>query len=141
MKMFRKACVISAAALSIAGAAAAVPASAQAASSSATPARVSGLYLTLAPLPGYAGKTHRSYLGCGSSAGAASAVDQRCQQLADADGYVERIPPQHGPCYLIYSPVRATASGYWHGARRSYNKVFPNSCVAIRDTGGLLFRF
>lgn len=141
MKMLRKTYVASAAVLLIAGATLAVPASAQATDEGASSTGASGLRLRVAPLPGYTGTPRGAYLDCAEPGGDPRHAGRACDQLAAADGYVERVPAQRGPCYLIYSPVRATASGFWHGEPRSYSKVFPNRCVAIRQTGGVLFDF
>jgi hypothetical protein len=64
-----------------------------------------------------------------------------CAQLTKADGYIEAIPEDPGPCTLEFNPVIVTASGTWNGQPRHYKHEFSNRCVAVRATGGVIFRF
>ncbi|WP_433473146.1 SSI family serine proteinase inhibitor [Spirillospora sp. CA-142024] len=106
----------------------------------AVPARAGGpageYLLTLAPQHGPA-STWR--LWCDPDGGTLDAASQACDQLAAADGEVARIPARPGPCTLEYAPVRVTADGAWHGRPRHFARTFPNRCVAVRETGGILF--
>lgn len=64
-----------------------------------------------------------------------------CEQLGQADGRVEAIPDDPGPCTLEFNPVVVAASGTWNGEPRSFKQEFSNRCVAGRATGGVLFNF
>lgn len=69
-------------------------------------------------------------------------AEAACRQLSTVDGYVERIPPlQDMYCPDIYDPTTVTAEGQWNGEERSYRATFPNECVAMVSTGGVLFAF
>lgn len=64
-----------------------------------------------------------------------------CEQLGQADGRVEAIPDDPGPCTLEFNPVIVAASGTWNGEPRSFKQEFSNRCVGVRATGGVLFNF
>ncbi|MER7544864.1 SSI family serine proteinase inhibitor [Actinomadura sp.] len=78
-------------------------------------------------------------LYCDPDAGTLKAASQACDQLEAVDGEVGRIPARTGPCTLEYAPVRVSAHGRWHGRPRHFERTFPNRCIAVRDTGGILF--
>jgi hypothetical protein len=42
-------------------------------------------------------------------------------------------------CTLQYAPVRVIARGTWHDRPRRFERRYPNRCVAVRETGGILF--
>jgi hypothetical protein len=56
-------------------------------------------------------------------------------------GEVTRLPGRQGPCSSEYAPVQVSAHGTWNGEPRHFTRTYPNLCAAIRDTGGVLFRF
>ena len=62
-------------------------------------------------------------------------------QLSKADGYIEDIPEDPGPCTREFAPVVVSASGLWDGEERRYEREFSNQCLAIRGTGGVIFDF
>lgn len=62
-----------------------------------------------------------------------------CEQLSRADGHIEGIPEDPGPCTREFNPVIVTASGMWNGEPRHYKQEFSNRCVAVRTTGGVIF--
>jgi hypothetical protein len=64
-----------------------------------------------------------------------------CEQLSQADGRIEGIPEDPGPCTREFAPVIVSASGTWNGEPRYYKQEFSNRCVAVRATGGVLFAF
>src|SRR6185312_15742962 len=64
-----------------------------------------------------------------------------CAQLTKADGYIEAIPEDPGPCTKEFNPVIVTASGTWNGQPRHYKHEYSNRCVAVRATGGVIFKF
>ncbi|MGH3821678.1 MAG: SSI family serine proteinase inhibitor [Pseudonocardiaceae bacterium] len=62
-----------------------------------------------------------------------------CEQLTRADGRIEGIPEDPGPCTLEFNPVIVAATGTWNGEPRHYKQEFSNRCVAVRATGGVIF--
>jgi hypothetical protein len=62
-----------------------------------------------------------------------------CQQLNQADGWIDGIPEESGSCTREFEPVIVTASGTWNGEPRYYKREFSNRCVAVRATGGVIF--
>ncbi|XRQ13472.1 SSI family serine proteinase inhibitor [Actinomadura welshii] len=123
----------------LAGTAVAVPAAlAQAAPAQAhAPAEPVGAYLLMV-VPEEGPVTAKT-LWCGPDGGTLSSASRACAQLASVDGEVARIPRRDGPCTLEYAPVRVSADGQWRGAPRHFVQTYPNRCVAMRATGGILF--
>lgn len=68
-------------------------------------------------------------------------AQEACEQLIEANGYIEAIPesPQW-ICPAVFDPVIVAASGTWNGEPRHYRQEFSNQCVAIESTGGTVFR-
>lgn len=64
-----------------------------------------------------------------------------CKQLSQANGRIEDIPEESGPCTREFAPVIVSASGSWRGEERRFEKEFSNLCVAVRATGGAVFDF
>ncbi|RFS82850.1 serine protease [Actinomadura spongiicola] len=97
-----------------------------------------GVYLlTVTPDHGFA-VTKR--LRCRPDGGTHHAASRACDQLEAADGEIGRIPEQTGMCTLEMAPVRISAEGTWRGRPRHFARDYPNRCLAVRDTGGILFR-
>jgi hypothetical protein len=116
---------------------AAVPAAFAEAPGASAPA---GVYtLVLAPAQG--GGTDTGSLTCGPDGSGHPAAATACAQLTAAGGQVSAIPGEKGMCPMIWRPVTATAVGLWNGRPRYYSRTFTNRCVAVRSTGGVLFRF
>lgn len=80
-------------------------------------------------------------LRCAPTGGSHPAPRRACGELDAVRGEIGEIPPADGLCTTEYRPVTVTASGMWRGQRRSYQQEFPNQCVAVRDTGGVVFAF
>lgn len=80
-------------------------------------------------------------LTCSPSGGTHPDPDTACQQLMEANGYVENIPEDPGICTREFAPVTLKASGVWNGESREYCADFSNRCVGVRATGGVLFNF
>ncbi|GAA1891360.1 SSI family serine proteinase inhibitor [Actinomadura bangladeshensis] len=83
-------------------------------------------------------KIERS-LHCDPDGGTLIQASRACDQLRLVDGRVERIPARTGVCTLEYAPVRVIARGSWHDRPRRFERTYPNRCVAVRETGGILF--
>lgn len=64
-----------------------------------------------------------------------------CAQLTAADGRIEAIPEKDGVCTREFRPVVLHAHGTWAGEERTYEREFPNRCVGVLATGGVLFDF
>jgi hypothetical protein len=62
-----------------------------------------------------------------------------CEQLTKADGRIEAIPEDPGPCTREHNPVIVAATGTWNGEPRHYKQEFSNRCIAVRATGGVIF--
>lgn len=86
-----------------------------------------------------AGVPQHRVLTCGPDGGSHPAPALACGQLRRAAGYPAWIPAEPGPCTLELNPTRLAARGWWAGSPRSFHGVYSNPCVAIRDTGGVLF--
>lgn len=64
-----------------------------------------------------------------------------CKQLSQVDGRIEDIPEDPGICTQEFNPVILSALGSWRGEERRFEKEFSNRCVAVRETGGVIFDF
>lgn len=82
-------------------------------------------------------------LACAPHGGTGShpTPDLACAQLAQADGFIDRIPPAPGVCTSEWRPVWLRARGEWRGERRPFRILASNPCEGIRRTGGVLFQF
>lgn len=88
------------------------------------------------------GKSARTVvLNCKPIGGNHPAARDACDQLTAARGEVAAIPPADTLCTAEYAPVTVLARGTWHAQPRAYRGTFSNLCVAVRDTGGVLFNF
>ena len=76
-------------------------------------------------------------LTCLPAGGTHPDPDTACRQLEEVDGYFELLNVDPGACILIYQPVTATADGYWEGRTVTYQEIFPNECVMLRQTGAV----
>lgn len=83
----------------------------------------------------------RATLTCGPDGGSHPRAAAACEQLERARGDVARIPRATGMCTTEYAPVRVRADGRWNGRPQRFAKTYSNRCVAVRETGGVLFRF
>lgn len=83
----------------------------------------------------------RASLTCGPAGGSHPDPKAACEQLSKADGRIEAIPPEDGACTKEFNPVILRASGTWNGDDRRFEGEFPNRCVGIRATGGVVFDF
>lgn len=80
-------------------------------------------------------------LNCGPDGGTHPRPEAACKQLSTVDGRIEDIPPINKACPFIFDPVTVTAVGIWKGSQRFYQREFSNKCVAVRETGGVIFDF
>ncbi len=80
-------------------------------------------------------------LTCSPAGGSHPNAEKACAQLTDAEGDVEKIPPEDRICPRIFDPVVMVAEGTWKGTPRSFKREFPNKCEGIGGTGGILFDF
>ncbi|HEU5158141.1 MAG TPA: SSI family serine proteinase inhibitor [Streptosporangiaceae bacterium] len=62
-----------------------------------------------------------------------------CEQLTQANGWIDAIPEDPGACTQEFRPVIVAATGTWNGEPRHYKQEFSNRCVAVRATGGVIF--
>ncbi|MQA25405.1 MAG: hypothetical protein GEU94_08020 [Micromonosporaceae bacterium] len=80
-------------------------------------------------------------LNCRPVSGNHPAARAACDQIQATRGRIAAIPPADTLCTAEHAPVTVTARGAWHTEPRAYRKTFSNICVAVRDTGGVLFDF
>ena len=80
-------------------------------------------------------------LTCNPAGGSHPNPDAACKQLTKVDGHIEAIPEKQGICTKIFKPVILSASGTWDGEERKFQREFPNQCVAVLATGGVVFDF
>lgn len=78
-------------------------------------------------------------LWCDPDGGTHLHANRACDQLRSASGDIARIPARKGPCTLEYAPVRVQADGTWRGRPQHFTRTYPNKCVAVRETGGIIF--
>jgi hypothetical protein len=83
----------------------------------------------------------KASLTCGPAGGSHPNPEAACQQLTQAEGRIEAIPADEGPCTQEFNPVILRASGTWNGQDRRFEGEFSNRCVGIRATGGVIFDF
>jgi Subtilisin inhibitor-like len=81
----------------------------------------------------------KASLTCNPAGGSHPDPEAACRQLTEADGRIEAIPEEEGPCTLEFNPVILRASGTWNGEDRRFEAEFSNRCVGTRSTGGVLF--
>lgn len=79
-------------------------------------------------------------LRCGPDGGSHRAPRAACDDLRAANGFIDLVPEASGPCSSENAPVYAVAEGRWKGEPRLFGKVFSNRCIAVRSTGGAVFR-
>ena len=80
-------------------------------------------------------------LSCNPAGGSHPNPVAACEQLSKAAGRIEDIPEKQGICTEIFLPVILRASGTWNGEERRYEHEFPNRCVGVLATGGVVFDF
>jgi hypothetical protein len=120
----------------------AAPAMAAASHDAATSYDPVGVYiLAIAPDDGTAAPLAASTLLCGPDGGAHAGAATACAQLRRAQGRVDRVPADPGPCTQEYAPVRVTATGTWNRRHHEFTRTYENRCLAVRATGGVLFDF
>ncbi|GGV06967.1 hypothetical protein GCM10010182_27280 [Actinomadura cremea] len=83
----------------------------------------------------------RATLTCRPDGGSHPRAAAACKQLGRARGDIAKIPAAGGMCTTEYAPVRVRADGRWNGRARRFERTFSNRCVAVRETGGVVFRF
>lgn len=106
----------------------------------AVPARAdgpAGVYL-LTVIP-RSGPAVARTLWCDPDGGTHGAASRACDQLEAVGGEVGRVPARPEPCTLENAPVSVIANGVWHGTARHFARTYPNRCIAVRATGGILF--
>jgi hypothetical protein len=80
-------------------------------------------------------------LSCNPAGGSHPNPVVACEQLSKVAGRIEDIPEKQGICTKIFLPVILRATGTWDGEKRHYEHEFPNRCVGVLATGGVVFDF
>lgn len=78
-------------------------------------------------------------LVCTPDGGTHPAPVRACRQLRAVNGHIAWVPADPGPCTLELNPTYVTARGWWHKTPRFFTRAYANPCLAVRDTGGVLF--
>lgn len=87
------------------------------------------------------GQVRAATLTCGPDGGTHPDAIGACEQLAEADGHLERVPSTPAACPMIHEPVTVEATGHWQSEVRSFVGSFGNSCQAVAATGGVIFQY
>jgi|GEM_PF-6095031 len=87
------------------------------------------------------GVVRAASLTCGPEGGNHPNATTACEQLFEADGFLERVPAAQSMCPAIYEPVTVEATGRWNSQERSFVSSFGNSCQAVAETGGVIFQY
>ncbi|ADD42811.1 SSI family serine proteinase inhibitor [Stackebrandtia nassauensis] len=66
---------------------------------------------------------------------------EACAQLEAVGGNVTAMSEDPGPCTMMWDPVTVRSEGLWGNTYSTYEETFANQCVAVRETGGVLFDF
>lgn len=80
-------------------------------------------------------------LTCPPDGGSHPRAAEACDQLNAHSGDISGIVAQNGMCTMEYEPVTVRATGSWQGHEESYSARFSNRCVAVKETGGVVFDF
>lgn len=78
-----------------------------------------------------------AFLTCEPTGGSHPYAQDACQALKDVNGDFTKLTTEHSTstCPLNYKPVTLTAKGRWQGKPVTFEKTFPNDCVAGAATG------
>lgn len=78
-------------------------------------------------------------LRCDPPGGTAPKAAQACADLSRAGGEIGLRSRDQNPqaCFMIYSPVTASAYGAWQGRRVRFTRRYPNACVLRSQTGSV----
>ncbi|WNV90509.1 SSI family serine proteinase inhibitor [Umezawaea sp. Da 62-37] len=79
-------------------------------------------------------------LQCEPVGGTHPRAQAACDSLDRVDGHIGAQSDGNPICTLVYDPVRATATGTWHGQPRKFDQTFSNTCVMHGRTGDV-FQF
>jgi Subtilisin inhibitor-like len=81
-------------------------------------------------------------LQCDPVGGTHPKAAQACADLSRARSDFTVDPAAKNPraCFMIYSPVVASAEGQWRGEAVKFNSRYPNTCV-LRSRTGSIFDF
>ncbi|GAA0516386.1 hypothetical protein GCM10011581_46290 [Saccharopolyspora subtropica] len=74
-------------------------------------------------------------LTCDPAGGSHPYAPAACQTLQAVNGNLDLLNSGHAMCTLNYAPVTLTARGHWHNRPVTFEKTFPNACVAEAATG------
>jgi hypothetical protein len=83
------------------------------------------LRLTITPATG---RPVAVMLTCEPDGGSHPRPAEACAALRAVDGNLNRLPDRGVICTMQYDPVRATATGIWHGRWLLHQKRYGNAC-------------
>jgi hypothetical protein len=99
--------------------------------------KASWLQLTIRPATGVPVTVS---LACDPDGGSHPRPAEACAALRGVDGKLDRLPDRATICTLQYDPVRAIATGTWHGRRLFFWKKYGNACQ-LHSALDPVFRF
>ncbi|MGW3470524.1 SSI family serine proteinase inhibitor [Saccharopolyspora sp. NPDC000995] len=76
-----------------------------------------------------------TFLTCEPTGGSHPYANDACQALKDVNGDFTKLTTKQSACPLNYKPVTLSAKGRWQGKPVTFEKTFPNDCVAGAATG------
>jgi Subtilisin inhibitor-like len=79
-------------------------------------------------------------LRCDPPGGSHPDPTRACATLKRVDGDVAALRPLPVACILIFQPVLVEVGGTWRGRPVSFQREYPNRCVAYAESEGV-FRF
>jgi Subtilisin inhibitor-like len=78
---------------------------------------------------------------CGPDGGSHPDPERACEALEAVDGDVYALEPLPQGCILIYQPVHVEVGGSWRDRVVSFEREYPNLCVAAVESAGVfMFR-
>ncbi|WP_020666218.1 SSI family serine proteinase inhibitor [Amycolatopsis nigrescens] len=80
------------------------------------------------------GATSSVSLSCEPSGGSHPTSDAACETLKKVNGDFSRLPVAERACVLIYAPVNVEVTGSWRGKPVSFQREYPNTCVASAES-------
>lgn len=86
-------------------------------------------------------KFSRATLTCDPTGGSHPRATEACDQLVAHSGDIGRIASVSTMCAMDYRPVTVRAKGTWRGQEESFEQRFGNRCLALQQTGGVIFNF
>jgi hypothetical protein len=82
--------------------------------------------------PDPASLERKATLSCEPDGGTHPRPAEACDALRKADGDIDKLPGDPGPCTREFNPVTATAEGRWQGGPVAFERTYGNPCELDR---------